>query len=461
METNCNSWIVRKGNIMIYKKSIKLLTVLILAVIFSITSCGVKDDAERTPKNSDISDKSQSEEPSKDESDNSKGNAVNSETNTIQDKQTKDENIDENSTESDDILKQMAEMTIEEKIGQLVIVGLDGYKVDDNVREMIEEYHVGGFIIYKKNVETVEQLVNLTNTLKAANSVNKIPLFISVDEEGGQVTRMPEGIRKLPASGKLGELNDEKLAYEIGKLLGMELKYFGFNMNFAPVLDINSNPENPVIGKRAFGADEDIVSRLGIEAMKGIQSEGVISVVKHFPGHGDTSVDSHIGLPRVDHGLDRLRGFELVPFARAIENGADAIMVAHILFPQIDPNNPATLSSTIIGGILKEEMGFEGLVVTDDMTMGAIIKNYSIGDAVVKSVLAGSDIVLVCHEYEYEVEAITAIREAVEEGLISTDRIDESVYKILKLKNKYGLNDSPVQIPNIEELNRKIDDILK
>lgn len=434
---------------MSYKNNVKLLAVLLVVAVFFITACTAKNSDSKTPEESslpEIKEPIVSEENESKSSDENypKGNQNGSE-----------------SEEKDPIAEQMDKMTLEEKIGQLIVVGLDGYSMDDNAREMIDKYNVGGFILYKKNIENVEQLVNLINSLKAVNSGNEIPLFISVDEEGGQITRLPGEIKKLPASGKLGEIGDEKLSFEIGRLLGYELNAFGFNMNFAPVLDINSNPQNPVIGERAFGSDEEVVSRLGIQTMKGIQSEGVISVVKHFPGHGDTSVDSHVGLPRVDHGLDRLKEFELIPFAHAIENGADAVMVAHILFPQIDSDNPATLSKTIITDILKKDMGFEGVVVTDDMTMGAIVENYAIGEAVVKSILAGSDIVLVCHGYENGIQAITAVRDAVKEGLISEDRIDESVYKVLKLKKKYNLNDEPVELPNIEELNKKIDDTLK
>lgn len=440
-----------------YRSSLKLSIIIIMIIlIYFIAGCGMKDNdakAKEEPNREEIS-------AGRDEKENSNNSESNKDSVNEGNNSKENSNSDSNESDNDDILNQMAEMTLEEKIGQLLIVGLEGYSMDDNTLEMIEKHHVGGFILYKKNIKDVEQLVALTNSLKAANSKNKIPLFISIDEEGGIVSRMPEEVKKLPSSGTIGRMGNEELSYEVGKILGHELNLFGFNMNFAPILDINSNPQNPVIGDRAFGADKDIVSKLGVQTMKGIQSQGVISVVKHFPGHGDTSVDSHIGLPRVDHGLERLREFELVPFARAIENGADAVMVAHILFPQIDPDNPSTLSKTIITDILKGEMGFEGVVITDDMTMGAIVENYSIGDAVVKSILAGSDLILVCHGYENELQAIDAIRGAVEKGIISEDRIDESVYKVLKLKKKYNLNDKPVEKPDIQKLNKMIEETL-
>lgn len=362
--------------------------------------------------------------------------------------------------EADPIEEKIKNMTIEEKIGQMVIVGLESYILDDNTRMMIDKYHVGGFILFGRNVENPDQLLTLLNSLKNANLKNQIPLFLSVDEEGGRVSRMPDKINKLPSNETIGKMDDPDLSYKIGGILAEELRAFGLNMDFAPVLDINSNPDNPVIGDRSFGSDENIVSKLGIETMKGIQAGGIIPVVKHFPGHGDTSVDSHIGLPSVKHDMDRLKSFELVPFQKAIEREADAVMIAHILLNKIDPQNPASLSKTIITDLLREQMKFNGVVITDDMTMGAIVENYTISNAVVQAIQAGSDIVLVCHEQENEVEAIESIKKAVEDESIPEERIDESVYRILKLKQKYKLTDDKIESIDIEEINNKINDFM-
>lgn len=231
-------------------------------------------------------------------------------------------------------------------------------------------------------------------------------------------------------------------------------------MDFAPVLDINSNPKNPVIGNRAFGATLDIVRDLGIETMKGIQSENVIPVVKHFPGHGDTSVDSHVGLPTVNNDLNRLESFELVPFREAIEEGADAVMIAHILLPKIDKENPSSLSKDIITDILRNKLEFDGVVITDDMTMGAISKNYNVNEAAVKSINAGTDIVLVCHGYEKAIEVINSVKDAVIKGEISEERVNESVYRILKLKNKYNLKDEITDSVDVDKINNKIRTLL-
>ncbi|WIV13344.1 beta-N-acetylhexosaminidase [Proteiniborus sp. MB09-C3] len=361
----------------------------------------------------------------------------------------------------DPIKEQIKEMSIEEKIGQMVVVGLEGYTLDDNSRKMIEEYKVGGIIIFGKNVESSSQLLSLVNSLKETNSKNRIPLFISVDEEGGRVSRMPKEIKKLPTNKKIGQINNKELSYEIGTVLAEELKLFGFNMDFAPVLDINSNPKNPVIGDRSFGTNAAIVSDLGIQTMKGIQSEEVVSVIKHFPGHGDTSVDSHVGLPAVDHDLERLMSFELIPFKEAIDNGADTVMVAHILLKKIDPDYPSSLSKTIITDILREDLGFNGVVISDDMTMGAIAENYEIGDASVNAINAGSDIVLIAHGFDNGVSAINSIKEAVTNGTISEDRLNDSVYRILSLKEKYNMTDETKDTIDTEDINNKFKEILE
>lgn len=360
------------------------------------------------------------------------------------------------SEKPDPIKKQIDSLTLREKIGQMVMVGFEGDAISDDAKQLIEEHHVGGIILFKRNVKNSDQMLSLINDLKKTNSINKIPLFLSIDEEGGRVARMPDEIKKLPACGMIGEINDPDLSFKIGGLIGQELKAFGLNMDFAPVLDINSNPNNPVIGDRSFGTNPNIVSDLGIQTMKGIQSQNVISVVKHFPGHGDTSVDSHVGLPSVNHDPERLKNFELIPFAAAIKNKADAVMIAHILLPKIDPEHPASFSQTVITDILRKDLKFNGVVITDDLTMGAITNNYDLGDAAVKAVAAGSDIILVCHSLEKETQAINALARAVESGAIPTDRINESVYRILKLKKKYRLTDEPVDTIDINKINAAI-----
>jgi len=355
-------------------------------------------------------------------------------------------------------------MSLDEKIGQLVIVGLDGFTLDNNINNLIKEHKVSGVILFSKNVDNPNQLISLTNSLKTKNSQNKIPLFISVDEEGGRVSRMPTGIKKLPSNETIGKNNDSILSYNIGEIIGEELKTFGFNMDFAPVLDINSNPNNPIIGDRSFGSSPSIVNKLGIKTMEGIMDNNIISVVKHFPGHGDTAVDSHLELPVVKKDLTKLNAFELIPFKEAIKNNADAIMVSHILLNKIDPAYPASMSKTVITDILRGTLNFTGVVITDDMTMAAIIKYIDIGEAAVKSFNAGSDILLVCHEYDNQLKVINSLKTAVKNKVISENRLNESVYRILKLKEKYIINNDTIKSININDINginNKIETLIK
>ena len=369
--------------------------------------------------------------------------------------------VKEPEAEPVDLIKEKIKtMTLEEKIGQMVIVGLDGYEISPNTVEFIDKYKVGGFIFFANNIQSSSQLLKFMNSIKAENSKNSIPLFLSIDEEGGRVTRMPKEFVKFPSNKIIGNVNKKEFSYEIGKVMANKIGAFGFNMNFAPVLDVNSNPSNPVIGDRAFSSEASIVSSLGVETMRGLQQGKVIPVVKHFPGHGDTAEDSHKGLPSLNHDLARLESLELIPFQEAINNDAEAVMIAHILLPQIDKENPSSMSKVIITDILREKMNFQGLVITDDMTMGAIMKNYEIGEASVKSVLAGTDIVLVCHGKDNQIQVIEALKKAALEGRISEERIDESLYRILSLKEKYAIKDEENPAVNVDEINADIRSVL-
>jgi beta-N-acetylhexosaminidase len=362
------------------------------------------------------------------------------------------------STQEDDpIMEKVNGMTLDEKVGQLVIVGFDGKTADKDVKNLIEKYHAGGVILFKKNIKSVSETVALINSIKEINAVNKLPIFVSVDEEGGRISRMPDELKKIPSSQDIGKKNDEAFSYGIGGAIGNMVGQMGFNMDFAPVLDINSNPRNKVIGDRALGIDPDTVKRLGISTMKGLQSQNIIPVVKHFPGHGDTLLDSHVSLPVINYDMERLQSFEFIPFIHAIQNDADAVMVAHILMKKIDAGYPASMSQKIVTNILRENMGFKGVVMTDDLTMGAIEKNYEIENAAVKSVNAGCDTLLVCHGYDKQVRVIDALKAAAVKGTISKRRLNESVYRIIKLKEKYGLTDDIKDNVDIRAINDEIE----
>jgi len=315
-------------------------------------------------------------------------------------------------------------------------------------------------ILYANNLETPQQTVSLMNDLMTANGTNRLPLFLGTDQEGGKVVRLPGPLKNFPTNQKIGQINQPQFSYEIGKLLGEQLKAFGFNLDFAPVMDVNSNPNNPIIGDRSFSNKPDIVSQLGIQTMQGLESQQVIPVIKHFPGHGDTSVDSHLELPKVSKSLDVLNKLELIPFKAAIDKGVDVVMVGHILLPKIDQQFPSSMSKEIITGLLRNQLGFDGVVMTDDMTMKAITNHFSIGQATVDSVKAGNDIILIAHEFANVTTAIDALKAAVKNGKISEQQINDSVRRIIQLKEKYQLVNHPVSAVDLKKLNARMDQLL-
>jgi len=358
------------------------------------------------------------------------------------------------------ITQKIADMSLEEKIGQLIIAGVEGKEPESRAEKMITDQHVGGVIFYKYNLATAKDVVGYVNQLKAWNKENAAPLILSVDQEGGKVSRLP-GLEKLPDAARIGKSGKLPFAEAVGSLLAREVKEMGMNMNFAPVLDINSNPNNPVIGTRSFGATPDEVTPMGMAVMKAIKEQDVIPVVKHFPGHGDTGVDSHLELPIVEKNLDQLKAFEWLPFKEAIKQGTDAVMVAHILFPELDKQFPASLSKTIITDQLRGTLKFDGVIMTDDLTMGAIAVHYGIGEAAVQAILAGTDIVLVAHDYNNIDTVIAALKQSIEDGKLTEQRIDESVGRILRMKQRYGLTDEPAPAPMLSGLNAEIRELIK
>ncbi|MBO9596267.1 MAG: beta-N-acetylhexosaminidase [Cohnella sp.] len=346
----------------------------------------------------------------------------------------------------------LSRMTLEEKIGQMIMIGVEGTTMDQTAERLIRESHAGGVIFYQSNFKQLGAAVKLVNDLKTANAKGAAPLLLAVDQEGGKINRMPADFEAIPDSQTVGKSNDASMAKALGGLLADELRAMGLNLNFAPVLDINSNPKNPVIGVRSFGNNPDLVAKMGVAEMQGLQEAGVIAAVKHFPGHGDTSVDSHRELPVVGKSLEELQKFEWVPFRSAIEGGAEVVMAAHILFPRIDNETPASLSKVIIGDQLRGTLGFNGVVITDEMTMGAIANNYGIVNGSLKAILAGSDIVMVAHDYAKMQSVFSKLLKSAKDGTLPKARIDESVRRILSLKLKYAISDEPTPIPTAADL---------
>lgn len=336
-------------------------------------------------------------------------------------------------------------MTLEEKVGQMMFYGVNGTNVDDKVVNLFEDQHAGGIILYgHRNFwgSSLDNNVKYVNSIKKANRQNSdIPLFIGFDEEGGSMSQLPQELMRTPSKGELGNTNDSSLATGIGAGTAKKLKLLGINTDFGTVLDINTNKNNPIIGVRSYGSTKEKVTEFGINELKAIQNEGVIPTVKHFPGHGDTEVDSHLGLPSLNHDLNRLKSTELVPFQTAMNNGVDMVMTAHIMLPQIDKEYPATMSKKILTDLLRDEMGYKGVIITDDLEMQAISKNWDLGEAAIKSVEAGADILLVCHTIENQQKVYNAVVQGVNDGKIDENRIDESVRRILRLKYQYKLSD--------------------
>jgi beta-N-acetylhexosaminidase len=339
------------------------------------------------------------------------------------------------SVKVDEVQQMMDSMTIDEKIGQMVIAGYDNIS---EIKPIISEDKLGGVILYKKNITSVSQTINDINTLNESNLQNKVPIFISVDQEGGQVQRFPTSMGTFESALSIGDRNDPVYAFNSGVKIADAMKQLGFNLDFAPDLDIFSNPKNTVIADRAYGRTPDRVSEIGIQVLKGLQSKNIIATVKHFPGHGDTVVDSHVGLPVVNKSVEELDSFEFKPFVQAIKNNVDMIMIAHIELSKVDVL-PSSLSNKVVTGILRQQLGYKGVVITDDITMGAITQKYTITGAAVLAVNAGCDIVLVAQGAQNSVLVLNALKAAYQNGQISEQRINESVYRILSLKYKYGL----------------------
>lgn len=355
----------------------------------------------------------------------------------------------------DPIGERVRAMTVEELVGQLLVAGIEGKEPGGDAMQIIEELHVGGIILFGRNVESAGQLAALTNALKESNQrAGNVPVFLCVDEEGGMVSRMPPEVADLPNAYDYAQAGED--FYKRGTVLAEECAAFGFHVDFAPVLDIWSNPRNTVIGKRACGTDAETAARLGKALMDGLSDGGVVPVGKHFPGHGDTLTDSHKGLPVVDKTAEELRGFELCPYEYELE----AVMVGHIQMTKIDPLLPASLSPKVVTGLLREEMGFEGLVFTDDLTMGAVANTYGMGEAAVKAIQAGCDMALVCHGLDNTKTAYHALLFAVEDGTLSRERLEESARRILTVKEAYAVEDTPVETPDVGKLNEAIRAVL-
>jgi beta-N-acetylhexosaminidase len=337
-------------------------------------------------------------------------------------------------------------LTLEQRVGQLFMVGHTGEAFDDRAKKLITERYIGGFCFYKKNAGSREQVFGLTSLMQKESLEgvisdevkHGIPLFIAGDNEPGRRwMSMSHLVQPLPVSGDVPEKFTIEEAGKNFSELAVGLKGLGYNIDFAPVADVNTNADNPIIGERAFSDDADTVASYVTEFVSQFNKAGIIPTAKHFPGHGDTQDDSHKELPRISHDRSRLDNIELKPFREAIETGVSLIMTAHVVYEVLDEENPATFSKAILTDLLRGEMGFDGVVITDDMYMGAILENYDQKDALVTAINAGADIVLCTQIYNNlnsQEELYDAVLQAVKDGEISEERLREAVLRILRLK---------------------------
>jgi beta-N-acetylhexosaminidase len=326
-------------------------------------------------------------------------------------------------------------MTLDSQIAGLFCVGFDGKSPSPEVRELVRR-GAYGVVLFGRNVEDAEQVASLVAELKRAAGR---PLLVCIDQEGGRVARLraPQGFTELPPMRALGDAGDEVLAREAGLLLGSELRAVGIDQDFAPVVDVDTNPANPVIGDRSLSRDPEVVARLGAALAQGLQAAGVAACAKHFPGHGDTSLDSHLELPSLPHPLERLERVELVPFRALARAGVASVMTAHVVFDALDPERPATLSPPVMR-LLREQAGFGGCAISDDLEMKAVADHFPLEEAAPGAVLAGVDALLVCHAAEVQHRAIDLVRTAVEKGRIPRDRLAEARGRVLGLLRYAG-----------------------
>lgn len=352
-------------------------------------------------------------------------------------------------------------MTLEQLAGQLIWGGWGGQggeptEYDAHARYLVEELQTGALVLLARNAESPEQVAELTRTLQ---SHALTPLLIGIDQEGGRVCRMPLPGFTFPGARALGAIDDLDVTRQVSRAIGEQLLALGINVNFAPTLDVNNNPRNPIIGVRAYGEDPEAVTRHGVAALHGFEDAGVLPVVKHFPGHGDTNCDSHLELPTLPVSRERLEEIELTPFRAAIAAGVPAVMTTHILFPALDPELPSTLSRRILTGLLREELGFDGLIVTDCLEMKGIADHWSPEETAILCLEAGADALLVCHTQETQARMHAALCDAVRSGRLPEARLHEAVERIQRVRERVGhppVNPGRVSAPEYRKLEAQV-----
>jgi beta-N-acetylhexosaminidase len=340
------------------------------------------------------------------------------------------------------------------RVGQRFMIGFDGLEASADVKRLIRDYGVGHVILFARNVDSPEQVADLNRELQlsARDAGHDLPLLIAVDQEGGRVARMGPPWTVWPPLRALGRIGSEDLARRMGAALAAECSSCGIKCDFAPIVDVDTNPANPIINNRALSDDPERVGRLGAAMIEGLQGGGVVASAKHFPGHGDTSLDSHLELPVVEHGRSRLEDVEIRPFRRAVAARVASIMMAHVLYPELDPELPASISPAIVDGILRRDLAFKGVVFTDDLEMKAVADRWTPDRSAVLALQAGCDIVPVCQGHDAQVTALEGVVRAVEGGEVPYKAMDDSLRRIRGMKERYLL---PYREPDPREARRR------
>lgn len=341
----------------------------------------------------------------------------------------------------------ISSMTLDEKVGQLFVFSIPGTELDSQTLSFLRQTHAGNIILYQDNIKDRQQTFELNRSLQQEIISNtSAPAFIGVDQEGGAVVRVTDGATEFTSAMGVAATGDPSNAETVGNYMGEELRNLGFNIDFAPDVDMNTNPANPIIGTRSYGDNYETVVSFSEGMIKGIQAQQVLACVKHYPGHGAANADTHTGLVTVDKTIDELRQSDLVPFEWAIKNGTDGIMTAHISYPNVhDTTEPATMSEYFLKDLLRDEYGFQGLVITDSVSMGAITDNYSMSEAAVTALCSGADMVVMggagttASTLESQLEAYNAVLEGIKNGSVSHADIYDKVYRVLYYKHRYGL----------------------
>jgi beta-N-acetylhexosaminidase len=323
------------------------------------------------------------------------------------------------------------------QVGQLAIVGFPGHEVPGDLKKLAASFDLGGVIYFARNIAEPQQVRELSR--ECASLSQQWPLWISVDQEGGRVARLRKPFTEWPPMQTLGRSGLPSLVEDFADALAAELRAVGINLDYTPVLDIHTNSKNPIIGDRAFGSDAKTVAEVGARLITRLHKAGIVACGKHFPGHGDTNTDSHIELPLVEHPPDRLEAVEYVPFRAGIEAGLATIMTAHILVPSIDPAVPATMSRLVVEDVLKKALGFDGLVISDDLGMKAVSATWPLPEAMVAALQAGCDAVLLCNSTQDEQSmALEAVIHAIEDGSLPAARVEDALSRQWRVKTRFA-----------------------